>query len=276
MSLADHFRELRNRLTIAALAVGVASIVGWVYYPQLIEIILEPLTTYAKANDTQVVGINFGQSITQPFSVQLKVSIFVGIVLASPVWIWQIWGFLLPGLTRREKRTAIAYFVVAVPLFFLGAALAAFAMTRTVEVLLSFTPDQGANLQDAMTYLNFVLYFVVAFGIAFLLPVVQVALNHLRILPVRLMVSGWRIALMLILVFAAFVTPDPSAWTMLALAAPVFALYWMAIGVSWLMERRRAKKASPTGWEGLSPDQASALPGEPEPPPPAVSGTSGS
>lgn len=260
MALADHFRELRNRLIIAVLAVLVASVVGWIYYPQIFDFILEPLLKYAAQHPDQIVGVNFGQGVTQPFTVQLKVSIFVGIVLASPIWIWQIWGFLLPGLTQREKRTAIAYFVAAVPLFFLGAAIAAYAMNRTIEVLLSFTPAEGANLQDGMVYLNFVLYFVVAFGIAFLLPVVQVGLNHLRILPVRAMIKGWRVALMLILVFAAFATPDPSAWTMLALALPVFFLYWVAIGVSAIMERRRKRNAKPTGWEGLSPDQASQLP----------------
>lgn len=260
MSLADHFRELRNRLLVSVLAVLAASIVGWVFYDELYSFIMQPMEDYSRSRPgDSLVGVNFGNSITQPFSVQLKVSIFVGIVLSSPVWIWQVWAFLLPGMTRKERRIAISYFVVAVPLFFAGAALAAWSLTRTVSVLLSFTPAGGANLQDAMTYLNFVLYFIVAFGLAFLLPVMQVGLNSLRVLPVRVMVGGWRVALMLILVFAAFVTPDPSAWTMLALAAPMFALYWCAVGVSALLERRRAKNSPALAWEGLSPDQASEI-----------------
>lgn len=257
MSLAEHFRELRNRVLIALLAVVAAAVVGWIYYPQLIEVILGPLMSLAEEREGELVGINFGSSITQPFSVQLKVALFVGVVLASPVWIWQIWAFLLPGLLPREKKIALAYFLTAVPLFFAGAVLASWALGRTVHVLLSFTPAQGANLQDAMTYLNFVLYFVVAFGIAFLLPVLLVGLNHLGLLPVKRMRAGWRVALMLILVFAAMATPDPSAWTMLALATPMFLLYWAAVGVAAVLERSRRRKQPE--WVGVPDDQASEL-----------------
>ncbi|MCK0113231.1 twin-arginine translocase subunit TatC [Ornithinimicrobium sp. F0845] len=259
MSLADHFRELRNRVLLAVLGVLIASIVGWYFYEELINLLIQPLRDVRDSEGREIVNINFGASITQPFSVQLKVAIFVGIVLSSPVWIWQIWAFLLPGLTKQERRIALAYFLAGVPLFLAGAALAAWAIPRTVAILLSFTPDDAANLQDAMTYLNFVLYFILAFGLAFLMPVALVGLNQLRILSVRVMVRGWRVALMLILVFAAFVTPDPSAWTMLALAAPVFLLYWGAIGVAAIMERRRARKDPTRAWEDLSPDEASSL-----------------
>jgi len=259
MSLADHFRELRNRVLLAVLGVLIASIVGWYFYEELINVLIQPLRDVRDSEGREIVNINFGASITQPFSVQLKVAIFVGIVLSSPVWIWQIWAFLLPGLTQKERRIALAYFLAGVPLFLAGAALAAWAIPRTVAILLSFTPDDAANLQDAMTYLNFVLYFILAFGLAFLMPVALVGLNQLRILSVRVMVKGWRVALMLILVFAAFVTPDPSAWTMLALAAPVFLLYWGAIGVAAIMERRRARKDPTRAWEDLSPDEASQL-----------------
>ena len=259
MSLGDHFRELRNRMVIASLGVLVLSIVGWYVYADLIELLIQPLKDVRDASGREIVNINFGASITQPFSVQLKVSIFVGILLSSPIWIWQIWGFLMPGLTRKERRIALAYFLAAVPLFLAGAALAAWAIPRTVAILLSFTPEGAANLQDAMTYLNFVLYFILAFGLAFLMPVALVGLNQLRILPARVMIKGWRIALMVILIFAAFVTPDPSAWTMIALSIPVYILYWGAIGVSLILERRRAKNDPSTAWKDLSPDEASPL-----------------
>jgi len=259
MSLAEHFKELRNRLLVAVLAVLACAVVGWIYYDPLIDFILDPLLSVRAQREDALVNINFGGSLTQPFSVQMRISLFVGVLLSAPVWIWQFWAFLLPGLTSREKRVAIWYFAVAVPLFFVGCALAVWAMPRTVGVLLSFTPEGAANLQDAMAYLKFVTYFVVAFGLAFLLPVLMVGLNALRVLPVRLMVSGWRVSLMLILVFAAFVTPDPSAWTMIALATPMFLLYWCAVGISTLLERRRAKHDPAARWAGLSPDEASPL-----------------
>lgn len=257
MSLGDHFRELRNRAFTAAAAVLVASVVGWILYDELIEFILAPLREYARQRGDNLININFGGGLTQPFSVHLTVALFVGVVLASPVWIWQIWGFLLPGLRPREKRIALAYFLVSVPLFFGGCALAAWALPQTVVVLLGFTPENAANLTDAMTYLHFILYFVVAFGIAFLLPVIMVGLNSLRVLPVRIMIKGWRIALVGILIFAALVTPDPSAWTMIALSIPMFALYWCAVGFSALLERRRCKRDP--DWLATPDDQASDL-----------------
>lgn len=259
MSLAEHFKELRNRLTVCLVAVLAAAVVGWIYYQPLFDYIMAPLEAVAAQREDALVDINFGASLTEPFSVQLRISLFVGVVLAAPVWIWQIWGFLLPGLTPREKRVAAGYFLASLPLFFGGCALAVWAVPRAVGVLLSFTPEGAANLQDAMAYLKFITYFVVAFGVAFLLPVLMVGLNALRVLPVRAMVSGWRVALMLILVFAAFVTPDPSAWTMLALATPMFLLYWCAVGVAALLERRRRRRDPARRWEGLSPDEAAPL-----------------
>jgi len=259
MTLAEHFRELRNRLLVSALAVAAASVVGWMYYEPLFDYIMAPLEAVAAERGDALVDINFGSSLTEPFSVQLRISLFVGILLASPVWIWQVWAFLLPGLTPREKRVAAGYFVASLPLFFAGCAAAVWAVPRAVGVLLSFTPEGAANLQDAMAYLKFITYFVVAFGLAFLLPVVMVGLNALRVLPVRAMVAGWRVALMLILVFSAFVTPDPSAWTMLALAAPMFLLYWCAVGVAALLERRRRRDDPARRWAGLSPGEASPL-----------------
>lgn len=258
MPLAQHFRELRNRILIALLGVFACAVVGWFFYDTLIGWLIQPLEDL-KDSEGRLIEINFGASITQPFSVQLKVSIFVGIVLSSPLWIWQLWAFLMPGLKKNEKRIALGYFFAGVPLFLAGAALAAWAIPRTVAILLSFTPAGAANLQDAMTYLNFVLYFILAFGLAFLMPVALVGLNQLRLLPVRVMIRGWRVALMLILVFAAFVTPDPSAWTMLALSIPVFILYWGAIAVAAVLERRRARRDPTAAWKDLSPDEPSAI-----------------
>src|SRR5690606_37004710 len=146
MTLAEHFRELRNRLQVSALAVAAASVVGWMYYEPLFDYIMAPLEAVAAERGDALVDINFGSSLTEPFSVQLRISLFVGILLASPVWIWQVWAFLLPGLTPREKRVAAGYFVASLPLFFAGCAAAVWAVPRAVGVLLSFTPEGAANL----------------------------------------------------------------------------------------------------------------------------------
>ncbi len=257
MALGEHFRELRNRLTISVLAIAVLAVVGWYFYDEIFSFVNAPIVRVAQERGDEAVSLRF-QNITEPFAMQLRVAIFSGILLASPIWLWQIWAFLLPGLRRPEKRIALSYFFISIPLFFAGAALAAFTFPRLVAILLGFTPQGAANLPGAQEFLSLWLYFMLAFGLAFLLPVVLVAANQIGILPASVMLRSWRIVLFGILVFSAFMTPDPSAWTMLAMASPVFALFWCAVGISFLMERRRARK-NPDRYAGLSPDEATPL-----------------
>ena len=255
MSLGDHLRELRRRFVISALAIAAASVVGWVEYDWLFEQIMAPLRKLA-AERHGLVNINFG-GITQPFTVQLQVALFVGFILASPVWLYQVWGFIVPGLTKREKRTTMMFVGAAVPLFLLGCFLATRVVGKAVEVLLGFTPQGAVNLPDAALYLTFVTRFILAFGLAFLLPVFLVGLNVAHILPARVMLKGWRIAVILIFVFSAMMTPTPDAWTMLALALPMIGLFSAAVGVSALLDRRRARHEPE--WAKVPDDQASPL-----------------
>ena len=260
MSLGEHFRELRNRVTIAALAVTAVAVLGWYLYEPLIDFVTYPVESVSNAEGDRIVALNF-DSVTGAFAMKMKVAFSFGVFAASPVWLWQVWGFLLPGLHRQEKKIALSYFFIAIPLFLAGAALAAFTFPRLYAILLSFAPDNFTNLQSATDYLNLVLYFCLAFGLAFLLPVVLVALNQMGILPARNMLKAWRVILFGILVFSAFMTPDPSAVSMLAMAAPVFALYWGAVAFAFLLERRRKKKGGDIRdrYAGLSPDEATPL-----------------
>jgi len=255
MSLGDHLRELRRRFVIAAAAIAVGSVLGWVEYDRIFDAIMAPLRKIA-AERQGLVNINFG-GITQPFTVQLQVALFVGVIVASPVWLFQVWGFIVPGLTKREKRTSVAFICAAVPLFLGGSLLATKAVPKAVEVLLGFTPKGAANLPDAALYLTFVTRFILAFGLAFLLPVFLVGLNVAHILPARVMLKGWRVAVILIFVFSAMMTPTPDAWTMLALAMPMIGLFYAAVGVSTILDRRRSRREP--GWAKLGDDEASPL-----------------
>lgn len=255
MSLGDHLRELRRRFLIAAVAIVVGSVLGWVEYDWLFTQIMAPLRKLA-AERGGLVNINFG-GITQPFTVQLQVAMFVGVIVASPVWLYQVWGFIVPGLTKREKRTTMAFVGAAVPLFLAGCFLATKVVPKAVEILIGFTPKGAANLPDAALYLTFVTRFILAFGLAFLLPVFLVGLNVAHILPARIMLKGWRVAVLLIFVFAAMMTPTPDAWTMLVLALPMVGLFYAAVGVSFLLDRRRARHQPE--WATLADDEASPL-----------------
>lgn len=257
MSLSSHFKEFRNRLIVAAIAVLACAVIGWIYYEQIFAIIVDPISNVRRDDGSPLIVLNAAATITQPFGLQLRVSFFVGVVLASPIWLWQIWAFMLPGLRPRERRLAIWFFLASVPLFFTGVALSAWALPRTAAVLLSFLPGSAGGVLTAVDWLNFVLYFIVAFGIAFLLPVFMVGLNSIGLFPVKAMKSGWRFALLGILLFAAMATPDPEVSTMFALALPMFALYWLAVGVAAFNERRRRKKDP--DWMHAADDEASEL-----------------
>jgi len=255
MSLGDHLRELRRRFVIAAGAILVGSVLGWVEYDWLFAEIMAPLRKLAEERGG-LVNINFG-GITQPFTVQLQVAMFVGVIVASPVWLFQVWGFIVPGLTKREKRTTMAFVGAAVPLFLAGCFMATKVVPKAVEILIGFTPQGAANLPDAALYLTFVTRFILAFGLAFLLPVFLVGLNVAHILPARIMLKGWRIAVILIFVFSAMMTPTPDAWTMLVLALPMVGLFYAAVGVSMLLDRRRARREPE--WAKVPDDEASPL-----------------
>jgi sec-independent protein translocase protein TatC len=255
MSLGDHLREVRRRFLVAIGAVAAGSVLGWVEYDTLFNQIMAPLRKLA-AERHGLVNINFG-GITQPFTVQLQVALFVGIIVASPVWLFQVWGFIVPGLTKREKRTSMAFIGAAAPLFLAGCFVATKAVPKAVEVLLGFTPEGAANLPDAALYLTFVTRFILAFGLAFLLPVFLVGLNVAHVLPARVMLKGWRLAVILIFVFSAMMTPTPDAWTMFALALPMIALFFAAVGVSTLLDRRRVRHEPE--WAHVADDEASAL-----------------
>lgn len=250
MALGAHLRELRNRFLVAVGSIVVVAIPGWIWYPQLLLILEAPLRA---AGGT----LNY-QNLTDPFAVQLGVSLFVGVIVASPIWLWQLWAFIVPGLTRRERRTALAFIVCAVPLFLSGCWLAYTTLPKAIAILLGFTPTGAMNIMPAGDYLRFVTRFILAFGLAFLLPVLLVGLNVAHVLSAKAMLAGWRIAVIGLFVFAAVMTPTPDPWTMLALALPMCALYFAACGVAWLIDRRRAKNR-PEWADDLADDEASSL-----------------
>src|SRR5450756_1085781 len=141
MSLGDHLRELRRRIVIAASAIVVGSVLGWFEYDSLFTQLMAPLRKL-EAERGGLVNINFG-GITQPFTVQLQVAMFVGVIVASPVWLFQVWGFIVPGLTKREKRTAMAFVAAAAPLFLAGCFL---ATTVVPKACLLYTSDAADDL----------------------------------------------------------------------------------------------------------------------------------
>ncbi len=260
MPLVDHFRELRNRTVKSVVAILLASSVGWWKWNDIFSALTRPLTEIAQERGLNTASPNFS-TITDAFSILITTGLFVGFVLASPVWIYQVWAFVVPGLTKREKRVTLIFGGLSAPLFIAGCITGYLVLPRAVHVMLSLTPPTGSNFMPAADYLSFVLKFVLAFGVGFLLPVFLIALNAAHVLPARIMIKTWRMSVFLIFVFAAMMTPTTDAYTMLIMAAPLIALYFGAVGVSYLMDRRRAKRgqAADSSWGSLPDDQPSPL-----------------
>ncbi|WP_426595936.1 twin-arginine translocase subunit TatC [Cellulomonas sp. McL0617] len=257
MPLRAHLVELRHRVFLAGLGILVGAIAGWFLYTPVFQALQRPILDVAKSRDA-LITLNF-PGLAASFDMQIKVSFFLGVLISSPWWIYQLWAFITPGLTRKERGYAFGFVGAAVPLFLLGAYLAWWALPNAVRLLTGFTPKGAANFIDAQVYLGFVMRLMLAFGLAFLLPVIMVALNFAGIGTAAFWRRSWRWAVMIAFVFAAVMTPTPDAITMLMVALPICGLYFIALFVCELHDRRinRARLAA-----GL-PTLDGYLPGDP-------------
>ncbi|APX31936.1 twin arginine-targeting protein translocase TatC [Brachybacterium sp. P6-10-X1] len=237
MSLGEHLVELRNRLVISAAAVLVLAIVGWFVYPWVFELLKRPFEI--AANDGLPASLNF-RGVGTGLNVRLQMSAYVGLLLASPVIMLQIWLFVMPGLHRNERKYAIGFFGSAIPLFFIGCAAGYWAINQLVPVLLSFTPqtDQVDQLIGYDEYLAMLVKTMLAFGIAFVMPVVMVLLNFLGIIRGRTMLKAWRWIIFVSVLFTAVMVPTPEPFTLLAMSAVIASLFFAAIVIALIHDKR--------------------------------------
>ncbi|MFI1964731.1 twin-arginine translocase subunit TatC [Streptomyces pathocidini] len=271
MPLAEHLRELRNRLVKSVLAVLVITIAAGVYYEPIADFLTAPIresvgcTASFKELATQ--GDNCAQltidGLLGPFTIMIKVALMTGVVLACPVWLFQLWAFLAPGLHRHEKKYALSFVGAGIPLFLGGAYFAYLILPTSAAALIGLTPDGLgiSNLVKLDDYLDIVTRLVVVFGLAFELPLLLVLLNFGGVVSGRRMLGWWRWMIMGITIFSAVATPTGDPMTMLALAAPIVFLYYAATGIALANDRRR-RRSNPDA--GLDDDEASDLDLTPE------------
>lgn len=242
MPLRAHFAEFRKRIVLSAAGVLLGAIGGWFLYEPVFQLLQDPLLNAAASRDTTI-ALNFNGAFTA-LDMRFKVSFFLGLIASSPWWLYQLWAFITPGLTKRERRYTVGFVGVAVPLFLAGTLMAWWVLPRAVVLLVEFVPDGALNLQDAQGYLTFVMRIVLAFGIAFLLPVIMVAVNFAGVVRANTFRGAWRWAVMIAFIFAAMMTPTADVLTMFLLALPICVLYFLALGLCYLrdrsVDRRRA------------------------------------
>ena len=262
MPLLDHLRELRNRLVKALLGLVVGMVLGWLVKEEVWTVLKEPFCDVPQSNalkgDACSLVVN---GIFSSFFLNLKIAFMVGAVVSSPVWLYQLWAFIAPGMLRKEKRWTVLFLTLALPLFLLGAFLAYFTIERGLALFLGFTPENVAPLITVDEYLRFLVTKLLVFGLAFDLPLMVSILNLAGALSHATIKKWRRMIIFGIFVFAAAATPSADPVTMISLAVPVVALFGVSDGIAYLVDKRRAKR--PALYEDLSDDEASVIEDEP-------------
>jgi sec-independent protein translocase protein TatC len=264
MSLVDHLRELRRRIFICVLAVLPGAVIAAFFYDQIQSFLLAPVCTVEQRNPDGSCGPLTLVGLIAPFNIALTVSIATGFLLAAPVWLYQLWAFVTPGLYRNERRWTLAFLFTSIPLFFAGAALCYWVLPRAVELLLGFTPAEADNLISVSEYLTILLRLILVFGLAFEIPVFVVLLNAIGVLPARTILGAWRWIVLGVMVFAAVATPTGDPFTMLALAVPLLVLIALSYAVAYLNDRRRGTSEEPD-YRAMDDDEVSPLDPRPSP-----------
>ncbi|HEX6448651.1 MAG TPA: twin-arginine translocase subunit TatC [Trebonia sp.] len=258
MPLMDHLRELRNRVVKIAIAVIAGAIVAWAFYHQIWGFIQRPYcqaVTYCKPNTFGHALILNG--VMDGFYLHIKVAVIASIVCTSPIWLYQLWAFVAPGLYAREKRWTYAFLGSAIPLFALGCFFAFLAMSRGLKFFISMSGGL-TNLFTADTYIGYWIAMILGFGLCFEVPLFLVILNLARVVTHERFKKWRRIIIFLVFVFAGIASPSPDPLTMLLLGGVVVVLVEAAEVLIYLNDKRYARN-HPDQYAGLSDDQLSTV-----------------
>jgi len=262
MPLMDHLRELRNRVVKMALGLAAGMTAGFVFFSQAWAVIERPLcrAVIHGHSGCSIPGTNqlILNSPLDPFYLRVKVAFIVGVIVSSPVWLYQLWAFVAPGLYAREKRWGHLFLATAVPLFLLGTVLAYLSLGRSMHYLLGLTPHGVGNYIQVDLYMSFVMTMMLAFGIAFEVPLLIVMLNLAGILTHQRFRRWRRLLIFGVFVIAGVANPSPDPITMLVLGGACAALVEVAEFIVWRNDRRRARR-HPDPYAGLSDDEVSPL-----------------
>ena len=252
MSLYDHLRELRYRVVMSAIAVVITATLAAFFYRHVLNLVMWPwdsaLADLTAANPdvaTQVVN----REISGPFMLALKVSIVAGLLAACPVWLFQLWQFIVPALLANEKKHARTFLLSAIPLFLAGCMVGYFVLPKGISVMLQFTPDGLGiiNQLDLNSFLQLELLLVLLFGASFLLPVVLVMINLAGVVTGEQLGKARMFAIFGCFVFGAVATPSTDPFSMIALALPMAVMYVVAEVICRRHDTQKAKKLAASG-----------------------------
>ena len=262
MPLTDHLRELRNRVVKMALALAAGMTAGFIFFSQAWRVIERPLCSTAIRGHSGCRTLGVDQLVLNgpldAFYLRVKVALIVGVILSSPIWLYQIWAFVAPGLHAREKRWSCIFLGAAVPLFGIGITLCYLSLGRSMHYLLGLTPGGVQNLIQVDQYLSFVMAMMLAFGLAFEVPLLIVMLNLAGVLTHERFRKWRRVLIFTVFLLAGLANPSPDPVTMLILGGTCAVLVEAAEVIVWSNDRRRAR-LHPDPYTGLADDELSTL-----------------
>jgi sec-independent protein translocase protein TatC len=241
MTVVEHLQELRRRIIICLWGVGAAGIAGWFLYEPFKDLLREPYCSFVDQNPQlrPPTGCDLVVSgPVDPMLVKLKVVLFIAIGIALPILLYQLWAFIVPGLTAREKKWSIPFVLSSFVLFVAGGLFSYYTLPRALNFLLGFAGQGVVSLLSFDRYISFVMLVTLAFGLSFLLPVLLVFLELVGVVTPQWLSKNRRYAIFLIFLFAAIVTPSSDPYTMTAMAVPMYLLYEAAIIIGRLTKRR--------------------------------------
>jgi sec-independent protein translocase protein TatC len=256
MTLMEHIRELRTRLFRASIAILVGTVLGYLVANRVQKFLTDPYCNFVLSKSPKGTLCSFNvTSPLDPFMLQLKIALYVGLVLSAPFWLYQLWAFVAPGLHKRERRYGYAFAAVAAPLFATGFYLGFLLVSRSMVWFLGLNPSFTitVNLEG---YFEFVTGVMLLFGAAFEFPLLIAMLNFAGLVSAKKLLGWWRVAIFLMFFFAAAVTPTPDPFNMSILGGCMAVLYFCAVGVAFLNDRRRARR---NAYSHLNDDEASPL-----------------
>lgn len=258
MPLREHLRELRTRLIRSLIAIAVGTVVGWLGYRQLFAILRRPFDDVVAQTHQQniVLALN---GVADPFTLQIQVSAVAGVVLASPIWLYQFWRFVTPGLHRHERRWALGFVAAALPLMAFGAWLSYSVMPIGLNMLFGFTPDGVSNIISVDRYLSFFFRMLLVFAVGFLAPLLIIVMNFAGIVRGQTLLSAWRGIVLGTLLFGAVATPTGDPVNLMLLSGPILLLVFGAIGVALLNDRRRRRRGDLVDYDEWDDDEASSV-----------------
>ncbi len=243
MTVVEHLDELRHRLIVCVLALVAASIAAWFLYGRVFDLLSDPFCSFMRThpelaqNPAKPCALVY-LSVVEPFLVKVKVTIFLGFVIALPVILFQLWRFVTPGLTSRERRFAIPFVVASLVLFALGARFAMLTLPKGLAFLLGFAgTTRVVAVLSIGKYLGFVTLLILAFGASFEFPLLLISLTVVGVLSSRKLRDWRRYAILAIAIFAAIITPSQDWFTMTALMVPLLVFYELSILISRLLKR---------------------------------------